>query len=339
MGIWHTILKKDCHRVSDFLWPICGFATLCHQILSEMEKVFVLSDGNKKNSRGYRVAVAGIRMERFAANPVMLSEHNSDIVIGRWENWKKENSQLKAEPVFDTDDAIGKEIARKVEKNFLRCASVGIIPLRLEELDGDLVMTECELVEASIVSIPADSGAVRLYNDKLEELSFEQVKINLNFSNNQNNNQMSDVVFRLSHKTVEILGLGNDYTSKDVELAVAEKDKEIEKLKADLSAVEKQTQTEFLSNAVKAGKISEAERLHLEKLCAKGGFDEVKAMIDAKAETATETLADKVSKSGLMADRKDWDYLRWMKEDSAGLAKLRDENPNEFERLQLTIKK
>lgn len=301
---------------------------------------FILSDGKSTNSKGYRVAVAGIRMERFAANPVMLKEHNPDLVIGRWENWIKENNQLKAQPVFDKDDVDGKEVARKVDNNFLRCASIGIIPLKLEYIDDEFVMTECELVEASIVSIPSDAGAVRLYNEKLEELSFDQVKINFNFSNNnQKTIQMAEVVFKLSHKTVESLKLDADYTPKDVELAVAEKDREIEKLKADLKAVEKQAQTDYLNNAVKAGKISETERLSFEKMAEKGCFDDVKAMIDAKAESATETLADKVQKTNLSAGRETWDYLKWMKEDPKGLAKIRQENPKEFERLQLTIKK
>ena len=301
---------------------------------------FILSDGKNTNTKGYRVAVAGIRMERFAANPVMLKEHNPDLVIGRWENWMKENNQLKAQPVFDKDDPEGKEVARKVDNNFLRCASIGIIPLKLEYIDDEFVMTECELVEASIVSIPSDAGAVRLYNEKMEELSFDQVKINFNFSNNnQKPIHMAEVVFKLSHKTVESLKLDADYTPKDVELAVAEKDREIETLTAKLKVVEKQAQTDYLNNAVKAGKISEAERLSFEKMAEKGCFDDVKSMIDAKAESATETLADKVHRSNLTAGRETWDYLKWMKEDPRGLEKIKKENPKEFERLQLTIKK
>jgi len=305
-----------------------------------MGKIFVLSDGASTNSKGYRIAIAGLKMERFALNPVMLKEHNPDIVIGRWEDWKKENNQLTALPVFDMEDPVGKEIARKIDKNFLRCASVGIIPIKLEYIDDEFVMSESELVEASIVSIPSDAGAIRLYNEKLEELTFDQVKINFNFNNNyQKTIQMSEVVFKLSQKTVEILKLDADYTPKDVELAVAEKDKEIEKLKADLKANQKQAQTDYLNAAVKAGKISETERLSFEKMAEKGVFEDVKAMIDAKMESASETLADKVQKSNLTAGRETWDYLKWMKEDSKGLTKIKEENPKEFERLQLTLKK
>ena len=150
---------------------------------------------------------------------------------------------------------------------------------------------------------------------------------------------MAEVIFRLSQRTVESLSLSSDYTPKDVELAVAEKDKEIETLNAKLKAIEKQAQTDYLNNAVKAGKISETERLSFEKMAEKGCFDDVKSMIDAKAEKPTETLADKVNKSTPTAGRETWDYLKWMKEDPKGLAKIKSENPKEFERLQLTIKK
>lgn len=301
---------------------------------------FILSDGSNINDRGYKVLISGINMERFSKNPVMLKEHDPRLVIGRWEKWKKENNQLKAEPVFDVDDPEGKEVARKVDKNFLRCASIGIIPMKMEEFEGEYVMTESILVEASIVSIPSDAGAVRLYNDKLEELSFDQVKINFNFSNNQNAKQMTDVVgLKLSQKTIESLNLDNDHTAKDVELAVTEKDKEIETLNAKLSAVEKQRQTDYLDNAVKAGKITEAEKLSFSKMAEKGCFDDVKTIIEQKPETASASLAEMATKTSLSAGRENWDYLKWMKEDPKGLEKIRHENPKEFEKLQLTIKK
>ncbi len=299
---------------------------------------FILSEGQKTNSKGYRVAIGGIRMERFALNPIMLNEHDPSLVIGRWENWEKTSNQLTAEAVFDLDDPLGKEIARKVDKNFLRCASIGIIPLSLEMIDDEFVMAECELVEASIVSIPSDSGAVRLYNEKLEELTFDQVKINFNF-NNKKQKEMEETTIKLSQKTVDSLSLGANFTAKDVELAVLEKDTEIAKLKAEKIALEQAQQTEFLDNAVKVGKISEAEKLAYTKMCEKGCFNEVKAIVEGKAEKASETLADKVAKTTLTAGREDWDYLKWMKEDPNGLAKIQAENPKEFERLQGTLRK
>jgi HK97 family phage prohead protease len=295
-----------------------------------MKKSFVLSDESKINSKGYRIVLSGGDLERFKSNPLMLYMHDDNEVIGKWENIRIDGKRLVADAVFDSSEK-AKEVERKVNKGFLRGCSVGIIVKEMCFEECDVVVSEWELLEASIVSIPSDPGAVVLYNDKKEILNFS--------NNNQKSIQMTDVVFKLSRRTVESLGLDADCTQKDVELAVAEKDKEIETLNAKLKAVEKQRQTDYLTGAVKAGRISEAERLSFEKMAEKGCFDDVKSMIDAKAESATETLADKVNKSTPAAGRETWDYLKWMKEDPKGLAQIKRDNPKEFERLQLTIKK
>ena len=296
-----------------------------------MGKVFVLSDGKKINSKGYRINLDGEDFERFKKNPVMLYMHDDGDVIGKWQNLQIKDGKLIAEAVFDSSGK-AMEVERKVEGGFLRGCSVGIIVKDILFEPEEAIVDKWELLEASIVTIPSDPGAVVLYNEKREILTF-------NFSNsNEKSNQMAEVV-KLSVKTIESLKLDADHTSKDVELAVAEKDREIGKLKADLEAVHKQARTDYLNNAVKAGKITEAERLSFEKMAGKGCFDDVKAMIDAKAESPGETLADKVRKSVPAAGREEWDYLKWMKDDPKGLEKVRRENPKELERLQLTIKK
>lgn len=299
---------------------------------------FILSDGSRVNSRGFRMNVAGIRLERFHANPMMLYEHDPERAIGRWENVRVDGDKLLAAPVFDLGDPVGKEVARKVDDNFLRATSIGIIPLKMDYVDDEYVMTESELLESSMVSLPSDAGAIRMYNEKMEELSFDEVRMCFNLSNNNKKEKMSEF-FKLSQKTEVSLQLSADYTPKDVELAVAEKDMEIEALRTKLTAVEKQARADYFESAVKSGKITEAERLSLEKMADKGCFDEVKAMVGGKADTPTSTLADKVRGTSLAAERAEWDYIKWMKEDPKGLKKLKLENPGEFERLQQTIKK
>ena len=301
---------------------------------------FILSDGSKTNSHGYKVAVSGINTDRFMKNPVMLLSHDMAHVIGRWEDIQKVNNRLEAEAVFDMDDPVGKEIARKVDKDFIRSASVWIVPLKVDYIDGEYIVSESVLMEASIVSIPADEDAVRLSNGEMKELTFEQVKTNFNFNNNQFTNQkMGEQVLKLSDKTIESLKLLANPTSREVELAVAEKDREIETLKTQLKGVEKQAQTDYLNQAVKDGRITETERLSFEKMAEKGCFNDVKAVIEAKPVVATATLANQVQKSTTTSGRETWSYLQWMKDDPTGLAKLKVENPAEFERLKLSMKK
>lgn len=302
-------------------------------------KSFILSDSTKTNDRGFRLNLSGGTLDRFKTNPVMLFGHDMQKVIGRWENLRFENGKMLADAVFDTEDTLGKEVARKVEAGFLKGISVGIIILEMKEINDEWVATKWELLEASIVSIPSDAGAVVLYNEKKEILSFDQVKLNFGLENNNQTQNQHKMEIKLSDKTMEILSLGNDYSAKDVELAVAEKDKEITRLKADLQKAEENTHTEYLSNAVKAGKITETEKAEYLSLCKNGGFGNVKKIIDSKCESASESLADMTKKSTLSAGRENWDYIKWMKEDPKGLEQLKHENPKEFERLQTTLKK
>jgi len=303
-----------------------------------MAKRIVLSDGNKVNSKGYRIDLTGMNTERFSSNPVMLYGHDQDKVIGRWENWNLTNNKFEADPVFDDGDTFGAEIKRKYENDFLRAASIGLIVLDMQLVDDVWTVTKSELLEASIVSIPADAGAVVLYNENKEVLTFEQLQLNFTENKNKQPENKEKMELKLSEKTIESLGLSGEITAKEVELAVAEKDRTIKTLKEAIEKAEKKHQSDYLENAVKVGKITESEKESYLKLCENGGFENVKTIIDAKAETASETLADKVQKSELTAGREKWDYMQWMKDDPSGLQKLKIENPKEFERLQQTLK-
>lgn len=304
-----------------------------------MAKRIVLSDGNKVNSKGYRIDLSGMNTERFTDNPVMLYQHNQDKVIGRWENWTFTENKLQADPVFDDGDELGAEIKRKYEGDFLRAASIGLIVLDMQLINDVWTVTKSELLEASIVSIPADPGAVVLYNENKEVLSFEQLKLNFNNNHQQIQNQSKMQQITLSQKTVKSLALPNDYTSKDVELAVAEKDKTIATLNAQIAAAGTKERTDYLNQAEKDGKITAAEKTEFLKLADNGGFDSVKAIVDSRPTNASASLAAQVQKSDLLSGRESWTYFDWMKKDEAGLQQLKHDNPAAFERLQATIKK
>jgi Caudovirus prohead protease. len=303
-----------------------------------MAKRIVLSDGNKVNSKGYRIDLSGMNTDRFADNPVMLYQHNQDKVIGRWENWNFTENKLQADPVFDDGDELGAEVKRKYEGDFLRAASIGLIVLDMQLINDVWTVTKSELLEASIVSIPADAGAVVLYNENKEVLTFEQLQLNFNNNHQQIQNQSKMQQITLSQKTVESLALPNDYTPKDVELAVAEKDKTIATLNAQIAAAGTKERTDYLNQAEKDGKITAAEKTEFLKLADNGGFDSVKAIVDSRPANASASLADQVTKSDLSAGRESWTYKDWSKNDPKGLLKLKHENPAQFEKLQQSLK-
>lgn len=312
--------------------------------MSEKEKTkneeieFTLSDGSRINTKGFRVDLSGGRYERFDANPVMLYDHDTRQVIGRWDNRCIDNGKLIAKPVFDLNDTAAAEIARKVKEGFLRGASIGLIPYQLDKVGDEYVLADWELLEASITPIPSDAGAVRLYNEKREVITFDQLK--LNFSNNNKKNKMEvKDTYELTAATRQSLGLSANPTAKQIELAVRDKDDTIEELTKKVETLERSEKEAYLAQAVKDGKITEAEKADYLALSIGGNFDNVKAIIDAKPAQASASLKDMVQRSNLTAgDRQDWDYMRWAKEDHKGLQRLSYTNPGEYERLKAEYK-
>ena len=129
----------------------------------------VLCDSTTINSYGFRTDVKGIDLERFKKNPVMLYNHNPLQVIGKWENIDIFGDQLIAEPVFDMEDPFAAEVARKVEQGFIKGCSMGIVIKKLTQTKGIDTAINSVLLEASIVSIPADENALVVYEDEKQQ--------------------------------------------------------------------------------------------------------------------------------------------------------------------------
>lgn len=143
------------------------------------QKRIILSDSSL-NRYGFRVLTSGMLIEAFKKNPVMLYMHFRDEgspiwgdskAIGHWEDIQLNGDELSAIPIFDKVDDLSKAIAAKYEAGTYNAASVGIRIIATSANKDLLVpgqtretVTECELMEASIVDIPANSNAVRLYD-------------------------------------------------------------------------------------------------------------------------------------------------------------------------------
>lgn len=144
-----------------------------------MGKRIVLSDSNL-NRYGYRVLTEGIELNAFKKNPILLYMHFRDEgtplwgnykAIGHWKDIRVEDGVLSAEPVFDEVDELSKTVAAKFNAGTFNAASIGIRILATSGEKELLVpgqtretVTKCDLMEASIVDVPANANAVRLYD-------------------------------------------------------------------------------------------------------------------------------------------------------------------------------
>ncbi len=163
------------------------------------QKRFVLNDETVTNSYGFSIVTKGINLNRFKKNPVMLDSHDSRNAIGRWKNVEVENVQLTGEPEFDTEDEQAMKVAGKVERGFVNGCSMGVAfdPNNLKLVGKKVVLTACELYEASIVAVPSNANAVRLYSSETGKLLQDsEVKelclsvVNQEISINQKTEQM-----------------------------------------------------------------------------------------------------------------------------------------------------
>lgn len=168
-----------------------------------MTTTFIVSD-ESVNSYGYIVQTQGINTELFERNPVMFYMHNREKgIVGRWENIRKKGKQLLADAVFDDTTELGKQVKTQVENGFLRCASIGIENVVKERLNHVDTITQCDLKEISIVDIPANGNAVKLYRKsgkwvyKLSDLGDTEPQ-------------------ELREQILSLLGLENDATDTEV---------------------------------------------------------------------------------------------------------------------------
>lgn len=127
---------------------------------------FVLSDATV-DRYGDVVEPDGWDLRNFKKNPIALFGHNSNFPIGKWIDLRVEGGKLlgklqlaKRGTSYRLDELIG-----LVEQGILRAVSVGFRPLKAEPLNpekpyGPQRYLKSELLETSLVSVPANPAAL-----------------------------------------------------------------------------------------------------------------------------------------------------------------------------------
>ncbi|MDY3852092.1 MAG: HK97 family phage prohead protease [Prevotella sp.] len=164
------------------------------------KKSFVISD-ESVNSYGFVVKTDGIDTTAFERNPVMLYMHERKTVVGRWENLRKDGNKLLADAVFDDSTELGKTVKEQVEKGFLRSASIGVDIIEDKVINGVKTVTKCCLNEVSIVDIPANKNALKLY------WTSNRKRLALEIPQKEND---------LRAEIITLLGLSDDVTNEEI---------------------------------------------------------------------------------------------------------------------------
>ena len=130
-------------------------------------------------------------LEGYKNNPVILLNHRQDMLpIGRATKIGVVNGQLEIDVEFDMEDELGKNVARKVDQGFLKAVSVGFQPrkgIMRSELPEEhkafgksgMFYSDNELLEVSVVTIPANSEAIAKNFSPLKEVIRQIVRSEL----------------------------------------------------------------------------------------------------------------------------------------------------------------
>jgi HK97 family phage prohead protease len=145
---------------------------------------FVFNNETEVNSYGFRIPNKGIDLKRFKANPIMLDQHynSTRAVLGKWVNIKTEGVELSGDSEFDSEDADAAKIEGKVNRGYIKGASMGVTfnrdNMKLNP-DGTWELTKCELYEVSIVAVPSNRSSLTLFAESGEILTEDDVKLSI----------------------------------------------------------------------------------------------------------------------------------------------------------------
>lgn len=318
---------------------------------------FILNDEATKNSHGFYLCNSGGDFSRFTDNPVMLFSHDMEKLIGRWNNLRIDNGRLLADPEFDEDDEVGLKCKKKVDKGYLKGASPGIIIKNAEYRDNlasgttDLYVTKWELFEGSVVSVPSNAGALslKIYSDLGDLVPDRDIKlyiediVKLGVSNGSQSitNTITMEKITLSAEALVALGVADTADQGAVSAAIVKLGKTLidataksEKLQQAIDANLKLQAEQLVSLAVTQGKISADKKQQFIDL-ALSNYDLAKSTLDAiPAKVSLGALASQIQGGTIPSGRENWTYLKWLKEDPTGLAKIKAEDPDAFESIK-----
>lgn len=131
---------------------------------------YVLSD-ESIDRYGDVITAGGWDLSNFKNHPIALFNHHADAIIGRWENVRIEGKKLLGRLTLAAEgtSATVDEIRRLWQQKMLRAVSVGFRPTEQEKLTdkadeffGPFRYLRQELVEASLVAVPANPNALQV---------------------------------------------------------------------------------------------------------------------------------------------------------------------------------
>lgn len=314
----------------------------------------VISD-ESVNTYGTRFITKGIDLSAYKKNPIVLWMHKRD------DNWRKtgdvplpigkcikltvENGQLIGEFEFDANDDFAVKIEQKIAGGYINACSPGLAPIEVSD-SPDLILagqrygtvTKSKLVEVSIVDIPSNQNAVRLYSDGGELINLSDSDLSKLFQNISTIKTKEDGMKNLP-LFVALLAAGALTNEDDLYNEVVKLKNERDDLKSQL---ESGRITVLVDSAIKDGKITEAEKDSFKKLAA-ADFDSVKSVLDTMKPKTPGTQVVKLSEAiqrvggtgaaNVATKKSETEYYKLSKANPTELARIKEQEPERFKEM------
>lgn len=324
---------------------------------------------NTPDQKGDKILVKNIDLSRYEQNPILIYLHGGyGLPVGNVVNLEKSADGLYGEIQFDDDenDYFGQVLKKKYEKGVMRGVSPRFFAYDPTDLGGGITeYGRAELVEISLVTLPSHKNAVVLKKNLGDDLPEGAVELNPFVPIPEPTEPKQKPEMKELFKS---LGLAADEANEakainavaDLKKSLDLKDKELDAEKLKVTNLEKKLADQeqeahtkevdaLVDGAVNAKKIPAGQAAHYKELCKsadgkfnEAGFKSVKSILEGME--PAKSISDTLAASGAsdlqkkLAERESWDFDKWAKEDSDGLAELKEKNPQKFEDLKKALK-
>lgn len=302
--------------------------------MSKGKRVRITNDS--LNSYGTRVLTAGMNVEQYQRNPVLLYMHERGNVIGYVKDLKVEDGEVTGELMFDEASELSVRCKKQYEFGSLKMVSAGLDILETSE-DPELLVqgqtrptvTKSKLFEVSLVDVGSNDDAIVLQKDgkKITLGKDSECPLPLLNNNNQNQKQMEQKMVAMQ------LGLPATATEAEInakldELKTAKE--ENERLQQKNAALTLASITAAVEKAVGEKRITPDKKDEFINLGKEVGQEKLERILSAISPQMK--LSSVIGHQGGAATEPTT-YKKLSDVPSGQLVTLRKEQPDEYKRL------
>lgn len=302
--------------------------------MSKEKRVRITNDS--LNSYGTRVLTAGMNVEQYQRNPVLLYMHERGNVIGYVKDLKVEDGEVTGELMFDEASELSVRCKKQYEFGSLKMVSAGLDILETSE-DPELLVqgqtrptvTKSKLFEVSLVDVGSNDDAIVLQKDgkKITLGKDSECPLPLLNNNNQKQKQMEQKMVAMQ------LGLPATATEAEInakldELKTAKE--ENERLQQKNAALTLASITAAVEKAVGEKRITPDKKDEFINLGKEVGQEKLESILSAISPQMK--LSSVIGHQGGAATEPTT-YKKLSDVPSGQLTTLRKEQPDEYKRL------